>query len=228
MKSFAKRIAATLPTRIQQELKRIHFARQLKAKRFITDEKEYALLDTFVEPGDWVLDIGANVGHYTARLSDLVGPEGRVIAIEPIPNTFELLAANVARLAHQNVTLLNIAASDSTAVVGMTIPRFESGLDNYYMAHLSNEKSDLNVLCEPVDGLSLPRRVSLVKIDAEGHELSVLKGMRHVLQRDRPTLIVEDNVPEVIPFLQGLRYSSERLEGSSNRIFRSTGSNAPH
>lgn len=45
-------------------------------------------------PGDWALDIGANVGHYTKRMSDLAGPEGRVIAFEPVPDTFAVLCAN--------------------------------------------------------------------------------------------------------------------------------------
>lgn len=94
MTKLLKRLAAKLPLPIQQELKRFYFAWQIRRGRFYTDEKEFSLLNAFIAHGDWVLDIGANIGHYTRRLSDLVGPAGRVIAFEPIPQTFEVLAAN--------------------------------------------------------------------------------------------------------------------------------------
>ena len=45
-----------------------------------------------VSPRDWIVDVGANVGHYTKRLSELVGPKGRVIAFEPILETFSILS----------------------------------------------------------------------------------------------------------------------------------------
>ncbi len=65
------RIAAKLPIRWQQELKRKRFRRQIDKGCFYTDEKEYGLLENFVNVGDWVLDIGANIGHYTAKLSEI-------------------------------------------------------------------------------------------------------------------------------------------------------------
>ena len=79
MLGFLRRVAALLPRRWQQGLKRHYYRLQHSLGVFKCDEPEYQILDQFVEPGDWVLDIGANVGHYTARLSGLVGPEGRVI-----------------------------------------------------------------------------------------------------------------------------------------------------
>lgn len=65
MKRVLKTIAARPPLRIQQELKRIYFAYQIRCNRFFTDEKEFAIVDRLISPGDWVLDIGANVGQYT-------------------------------------------------------------------------------------------------------------------------------------------------------------------
>lgn len=220
MRSLLKRIAARLPRAWQQELKRLYFARQVRRRTFVTNEVEYGMLPQFVSAGDWALDIGANVGHYTARLSELVGPGGRIIAFEPVPDAFALLAANVARLPHQNVTLLNVAASDTARVEGMDIPRFDTGLDNFYMAKLVKGEAALGVLCVTIDGLGLDHPVRLVKIDAEGHEVWVLKGMCRLLERDRPILIIEDNSREITTLLDGLGYESERLVGSSNRIFR--------
>src|SRR2546426_6450005 len=119
-----KRIAARLPQSLQHELRRLFFRNQIRGRRFVTDEKEYGLVQSFLGPGDWALDIGANVGHYTMRMSELVGAAGRVIAFEPVPNTFALLAANAHLFTHENVSLLNVAASDGPAEVGIDIPRF--------------------------------------------------------------------------------------------------------
>jgi FkbM family methyltransferase len=173
-----------------------------------------------VSPGDWVLDIGANIGHYTARLSNLVGPSGRVLAFEPIPETFELLSANVAQLPTQNVTLFNAAASEETALVKMVVPVADTGLANNYLAHISDSGQGVGVLCLNIDSLNLPQKIALVKIDAEGHDLNVLKGMVELLRRNQPTLIVEDNSPGVADFLTELGYSREKLPGSCNCIFR--------
>jgi FkbM family methyltransferase len=220
MRNYLKKIAAQFPRCWQQELKRTYFGAQITLKRFRTDEKEYAILKDFVSAGDWVIDVGANIGHYSAKLSQIVGKNGRVIAFEPVPDTFDLLATNAMRFEHRNITLLNVAASHRAGVVSVRVPKFDSGLHNYYQAHLTREDGDFEVFCITVDSLLLPHRISLAKVDAEGHELSVLIGMREVIQRDHPILIVEDNVPEVIPFLREFGYLSEKLEDSSNRIFR--------
>lgn len=220
MKTLLKRLASKLPIRWQQGLKRIYFARQIKKGRFVISDKEFKQLGQWLTEGDWALDIGANIGHYTARMSEIAGKEGRIIAVEPVPETFEILAANMTLLRAKNVTLLNIAASDSFILQGITIPTFDHGSKNYYMAHLTNNNPDFSVLCLPIDTLHLPHTIRLVKIDAEGHDYQVLKGMKNLLKRDCPTLIVESCSAEVISFLNEIGYSHEKNEGSPNLVFQ--------
>lgn len=224
--NFLKRIAALLPYAWQHELRRLFFCQQIKRRRFMTDEKEYALLGSFLKPGDWVLDLGANVGHYTMRMSALVGQSGRVIAVEPMPDTFALLAANTRLFEHANVSLLNVAVSDRLATVGIELPRFSEGLPNYYQARLTTDNAKFSVLTLPIDALSLPVKVSLAKIDVEGHELPVLQGMRRLLERDHPVLIVETGAQDTIDLLHSLGYATERLPGSSNLLCRKRESEA--
>ncbi len=214
-----KKIASKLPGRYQQTLKRIYFGIQIRRGTFESDEKEYYMLDSWVSEGDWVLDIGANVGHYTCRLSEIVGANGRVIAIEPIPQTFELLAANISCLPNNNVTLLNVAASDTVQVLGMDIPKFDTGLDNYYMARLTNKFGKIKVICEPIDCLRISNKIKMIKIDVEGHELSALHGMNTLLDRDHPLLIIEGHSDEVNSYLDGFGYTVERIPGSPNSIY---------
>lgn len=221
MTSLIRRLAKKLPPNWQQEIKRWYYRYQISRNRFLTTEQEFTVLDQMVRPGDCVIDVGANVGHYTARLSALVGPRGRVIAFEPIPRTFALLASNLPYFPHPNVTLVNAAVSEKCTALGMRVPLEADGAANYYQARIiADSDAELQVLAVSIDALGLPMPVSLVKIDAEGHDFSVLRGMVSLLRRDLPTLIVEDNDPELGAYLELLGYQSERLPGSHNLLFK--------
>lgn len=226
MKQVLKKIASRLSHRTQQALKRRYFASQIRHNRFVTHEPEFGLLSSMIKNGDWVIDVGANIGHYTLQLSRLVNVDGRVIAFEPVPETFELLTSNSSLATFQNITLVNAAVSSSARLSGIKIPKFtDTGLEDCYEAELTAENSGLQVLCLSLDSLNIPNTVRLVKIDVEGHELAALQGMRNLLQRDRPLLIVENNDAEVPKFLTALGYRSERIDSSSNLVFRHEGEN---
>jgi len=81
-KSFALK---TFPQKTPQSPEAIPLRRVLKA---LTDasELDFKVVKTLVAPGDSVVDIGANIGVYTKYLSDLLGNQGRVYSIEPVPS----------------------------------------------------------------------------------------------------------------------------------------------
>lgn len=212
-------LAYRLPDTWQHSLKRRHFARQIHREAFGSEEPEFTRLTEWLKPGDWALDIGANVGHYTLSMSRIVGHSGRVIALEPIPQTFELLAANCNLSTCRNVTPLNLAATSTNGVVGMTVP-VQGGGRNYYEAAIRNGATGdgYTALGLTIDSLPLPHRIALVKIDAEDHELSVIEGMAKLLERDSPTLIVEGRFANA--FLESLGYRGERTGNSPNFVWR--------
>lgn len=213
-----RRCAALLPGGVQEELRRLRFCRRARRGNFSPNEPEADILYRIVSVGDWVLDVGANVGQYTLLLSRLVGGAGRVLAIEPMANTVATLAA-VAKLAtYRNITILNVAASDRFAVAAFDVPIDDDGLDNYERARIAG-RGPIPVLAVPLDALQLPSPIALAKIDAEGHELPVLVGMRRTLERDHPILIVEENEDSPSGFLVGLGYSARRLVRSPNTIY---------
>jgi FkbM family methyltransferase len=218
--NFLKRLASHFPSLWQQELQRLHYRRQIYRQKFETTEPEFLILDQLLSTGDWAIDVGANVGWYTKRFSDLVGPQGRVIAVEPVPHTFALLAANVSLFQYSNVTLLNLAASNQTGVVGIQIPSFETGLKNYYEATVTTHESALQVMTVALDSLALNHNIRLIKIDAEGHDSVVLQGLEQLLVRDHPTLIVETSSPIATEKLISLGYNKEKLPNSPNTLFR--------
>jgi FkbM family methyltransferase len=208
-----RRLAALLPRSVQHALRRGWYSLHIKRGRFTTDEPEFGLLHEWIAPGDCVLDVGANLGVYTRRMSELVGPTGRVVSLEPVPTTFELLSANTADLG--NVTLIQAAAGIRSGTVHMTMP-YARGLPMHYRAHVSSE-GEFSVLSVRLADLPVPPP-SLIKIDAEGSDLDVLMGMP--TDPPVPVLIVEDNSPEVVALLTERGYKSRHIEGSPNLIWR--------
>ena len=217
--SFLAPALSCLPAGIQFELRRLNFSRQIRAGSFLPEEPEVAEVGEHLRAGDWVIDVGANVGHYTCYMAKCVGASGRVLAFEPVPTSFALLAANVRAAGVRNVTLFNVALSSTTATASMTVPEYEhSRLSNYYQARISGG-GEYPVLCIALDSISIPRPVRLVKIDAEGHDLQVLQGMESLLRRDHPLLIVEGSLSGPVAGWLGERgYLLRKSPGSPNIV----------
>jgi FkbM family methyltransferase len=225
MRGVITRLAIYLPEQWQLALRRLAFAVEHKSGQFVTGEPEFQWLETVIRPGDTVVDIGANAGVYTRRLAHLVGPTGRVVAVEPIPESFQLLTMHTSLLAHKNVTLLNLAASDKVMIAPMTIPRSSSRLRDYFRASMADPnlvmgRDSVMVFCCPLDSLDLPAPIRMVKIDVEGHEAAVLDGMRCMIERDKPILIIESVSSDIGEWLSSQRYRRTKLPGSPNTIFQ--------
>ncbi len=220
MKQLLKRVAGSMPFVWQQRMMRAWYRRQIEKQQFELDQHEIAALRELLRPGDWVLDVGANVGHYALACSRIVGPQGRVVAFEPVPDTFALLCSNCMAIHDRNITLFNAAASDRTASRGMSIPVYATGLRRSTEAHFSGdeEAQDVWVYSMALDDLSWPSRVALVKIDTEGHEMSVLRGMTRLLGRDRPHLIVEASTEALVPFLSDFGYRLHPMSQTPNYV----------
>jgi FkbM family methyltransferase len=119
----------------------------------------------------------------------------------------------------RNVSLFNAAVGCSNANVCMSIPSV-NGIDNLYECNIS-ENGDLKVVCLPIDCICSNQKVSLVKIDVEGHELQVLQGMKTLIEKFHPLFIIEGSSLQVEDFLKsyGYFYKSISIKGSPNRIF---------
>jgi FkbM family methyltransferase len=216
---FLHSVVARLPGGIQLEARRANYLRQIRRGTFVPRDEEVAEITRHLGAGDWVVDVGANVGRYSCHMARCVGPAGRVLAFEPVAVSFALLAANMQSAGASNVTLFNVALSSTAGVVGMTVPSYEnSAMSNYYRAHLA-AGGDQQVLSIPLDTIPIPARVRLVKIDAEGHDVQVLMGMDALLQRDRPTVIVEGwPGGEAAKWLEAHAYSVAALGDSANIV----------
>lgn len=205
---------------MRQELRRIKCRMDMKAGKFRPLDPEFDLLPRYLKPGDWVLDIGANVGYYTLRLSELVGRAGRVFAFEPMSRTVEVLSANTRYAPFDNITILQTAVSDSPGILSFMVDAAPNGLPDYFTARATgNGKGDCSIFATTIDSMALPQRVALAKIDTEGAEESVLRGMENLIRRDQPVLIVECQ-ESLAGYLAGFGYRMVPRKGvSANLLF---------
>lgn len=184
------------PVPVLRFLKRVHYARKLRA---FPPEKEPDVLvvNHLVLSGSSVVDIGANVGLYTKILSGLVGGQGRVYSIEPVPETFDILCSNIRKLRLGNVIPMKKAVSDTCGAAAMTIPRHLNRADNFYRAHLVQAAAGrdpvVNVETRTLDALFSREHecFSFVKCDVEGHELQCVRGARSFLERTEASWLME-------------------------------------
>ena len=142
--------------------------------------------DYMLKDGDVVIDIGAGIGDDAVVFSRLVGPKGRVIAIEAHPRTFRCLLKTIEANSLNNVVAINIAVSDQDGEVGMTDGESYQSSSVVTGGHavqvparrLDDILGDLGVL-NPI----------LVKMNIEGAETAALLGMDNTL-RAVPHIVV--------------------------------------
>jgi FkbM family methyltransferase len=197
--SFLKSRALTLlPDSILQPLSVWHHRRVLRSFRD-ADEPDLTVVRELVERGTNAVDLGANFGVYTKVLSDLVGPAGAVISVEPVRQTFQILSQNIRSLGMRNVSCVNVAISDSDGDVVMELPNYDAGGINFYQATVvatgDKQLADSRHVIVPalrLDTLVTGKGiVGFVKCDVEGHELACLSGADVVLTSHGAAWLVE-------------------------------------
>lgn len=160
-----------------------------------------------LKKGMHLLDVGANIGYFTALGLACVGPSGHVLAVEPNPSNVRLL--EIARRANRatNLTIVPAAAGETFGPLRLDAP-FSNGM----VTPLEDTKGDLsgaNIVCQiRLDALvSENQRVDFVKLDVEGSEYRALKGFERTLDRCSPMLVLE--------FAPGMLREASHISGQS-------------
>lgn len=151
-----------------------------------------ARLRELVPEGGTVLDVGANVGWFTLLAAGLVGPGGRVHAVEANPRNTALLRRSVLANGFEGiVTIHPVAASDAPATMVLAPQAGSNGIvadDAWYATQFDAQLVHATRLDDLLGGLD---RLDVVKIDIEGGELRALRGARGLLERFRPHVLAE-------------------------------------
>jgi FkbM family methyltransferase len=144
-----------------------------------------------LRPGQTVVDVGANIGFYTMLSASRIGPDGRVLAIEPNPANVRLLEASRRANGFEHVTVLQAAASDQLGLLALHAAH-SNGMTGELQGELADIAASVTVPCVEVDRVApADRTVSLIKMDVEGAEGLALRGALKTIDRDRPRVIAE-------------------------------------
>jgi FkbM family methyltransferase len=165
---------------------------------------DIAAMTSLVRPGDVVADVGAFIGTVSIPLADAVGPSGRVIAFEAMPEHAALVRHNAAANGYgDRVQVVNVLISPRTGRIAAQ--RFDmSSASTWYSVDGFGRDEDVAASHDalPIESTTLDawfaangqpgdRPLSLLKIDVEGMELDVLHGAQALIERHRPALQVE-------------------------------------
>jgi FkbM family methyltransferase len=161
------------------------------------------MLERILRPGMSVLDIGANIGYYALMELALVGPDGRVIAVEPSPSNVSLLKFNLALNGYADVEVHQMAVSDKVTTRAFFLSEM-SNLNTFHdtgtgALHLKGQTID--VATTTVPAVMAGRRLDLIRMDVEGHEVEVLSGLVPAVERREfaPMIIFETHLSRYSP-----------------------------
>lgn len=189
-------------------------------------------LARILHPGDVFYDIGANVGFLTVIAARLVGAQGQVIAFEPVPENAAAVRHNCEINGIANVQVSETAISDEIGTASLHVAEYAGGSALAAADNMTDDlKGVMTVAVTTVDALIAQRQApppTLVKIDVEGAEINVLRGMRETLSRVRPIVLYEIDDEDAqrlaakaalcADFLREMGYEIEELEDAYPEI----------
>jgi FkbM family methyltransferase len=189
-----------------------------------------------VRPGSIALDVGHMIGYFSLLMAKRTGRGGAVHAFDPDPRAHERLAENVSRNSMPWITanLLALGARAGTARFGIH-ERIGWSSTKEVKEFSEWTSVPMQTLDEYVAEHEIdPTRISVIKVDAEGGELEVLKGARDTLAAGAPDVVVEvipqrpgEPAGELLDYMRGLGYEADAPAGdvvfTRTRIVRPEG-----
>jgi FkbM family methyltransferase len=155
------------------------------------------VMERHIAVGATVIDGGAHIGYHTLLAARLVGPSGRVIAFEPAPSTYRLLAENVARNGYQNVTLVGGALTDRSGHGALHLHGDWSG--DHRIAEGPGRQTIPVDLHSLDDFVEQEESVDFIKLDVQGAEPLVLRGAARLLERNPQLVAAIEYDPSKLP-----------------------------
>jgi FkbM family methyltransferase len=162
------------------------------------ETETWGVIDRRLPAGGTFIDVGAHIGYYSLKAAKKVGPDGRVLAIEPNPHTAAELRENIRHSGAHQVEVEEVACSSAEG----TLELFSASRANTGRASLARQNATVGssapvkfqVRARPLDDVVRERklmRVDVIKADVEGAEHVVLLGSQETLRRFRPVLMLE-------------------------------------
>ncbi|GAA3975252.1 FkbM family methyltransferase [Mucilaginibacter dorajii] len=178
------------------------------------------LINISLKPGFVALDIGGNIGLQSIRMSQSVGPNGKVYAFEPLNYLQKKFKKNIGLNHCNNVTLFPWALSDQEDTITVSIDEHTWNQGAFSLKN-SNSGSTIQELIvktgDTIEEIKNVDRLDLIKIDVEGFEYHVLRGLKNAIEKHRPRIIFEydsnywiktsQSIKECCAFFSDLNYT---------------------
>ncbi len=161
------------------------------------EELEAKIMEEKIEMGNIVVDVGANIGLHTLNMARIVGNTGQVFAFEPDPSNFEILKKNVKINNYKNIILEQKAVGDKHGRT--TLYQSDHPGKHRIFPQTEQAKSQVQVELTNLDNYfdsDMIDKINFIKIDVEGLEFSVLKGMKNILKNSKKIKILFEFMPE--------------------------------
>lgn len=154
---------------------------------------EIKFLEKVIKPNWIVVDAGANFGRYAIHFSKMVGPQGKVLAFEPIQPTFNELCENTNLNACENLQTENLALGNFIKKIKMYYPcqmNQGAGAASQFLDTGKEVYASMITLDDYVQKKGITK-IDFIKADIEGGELNMLKGAENILARHHPQIFIE-------------------------------------
>lgn len=179
------------------------------------------------EPGGVVYDVGANIGYFSLLAARRVGPKGQVYAFEPVARNAAAIERSARANSFDTVTVFERAVGAAHGVTELNLARHIGGAMLASVGAPPDWRGSVDVEVVALDGfidaMGL-RPPSLIKIDVEGAEMDVLRGLTRTLEANAPVMIIElddldaaaleSKARDLLAALSGLAYDAARLAPS--------------
>ncbi len=177
-------------------------------------------LDKLMRPGDLAIDIGANLGYYARLMAGIAGRDGFVYAVEPVAPIRKVLENNLRGCDNVEILPYALGAEEGEIRMGNATVRtggyFGTG-QNFVME--AGDAADVEFSAQMRRGSELfahLTRIDFIKCDVEGYETIIMEEMRPLLERFRPTVLIEtgganrDRIAELFTELGYAAYTLHR------------------
>lgn len=174
----------------------------------LIDEAEMEVYPMFLQDDSNCIDIGANYAYHTHRLAKIC-PNGKIIAFEPVPFTYRVCKKIIRYFSLKNVLLYQKGVGEKNGSIEFDLPLQDSGMASAGQAHVSGRNNDMEgkeqhykfsakelVSSEVIALDEFPLEldaIEFIKMDIEGYEYFALKGMKQILEKFKPIILLEIN-----------------------------------
>jgi len=187
------------------------------------EPQETRVLRTALRPGMTFVDVGANLGYYSVLASRLVGPRGKVVALEPAPRTYRLLTWNLADNGCRNAEAHPVALGDRDGGRRELVLSETNPGDHHLAGPASGSPAGTRSVSVPqitLDRLLAGRRADVLKLDTQGAEAGIFRGMPETLAANPGLVVVTEFWPHGLrragadpwAFLEEILQAGFRLE----------------